>query len=166
MKANYNLAKRMNPNTKEKLWYAVPASKGVMDIDETARMAVADTTLSKGEYKHVMEVTSEKLMPLILSGITVTIGNLGKLRLSFSSTGVTDIEEFDAKTMIKGAKFIFTPSKEMKEALAGATFEMEGVVEDGVKYGSKASYYEVKGINPGGGTSTPGGGGSSDDGEL
>lgn len=100
MKANYNLAKRINPSTKEKLWYAVPASKGVMDIDETARMATADTTLSKGEYKHVMEVTGEKLMPLILSGITVTIGNLGKLRLSFSSTGVADIEEFDAKTMV------------------------------------------------------------------
>lgn len=166
MKANYNLAKRINPNTKEKLWYAVPASKGVMDIDETARMATADTTLSKGEYKHVMEVTGEKLMPLILSGITVTIGNLGKLRLSFSSTGVADIEEFDAKTMIKGAKFIFTPSKEMKEALAGATFEMEGVVEDGVKYGSKASYYEVKGTAPGGGTTEPGDGDGNDDGEL
>lgn len=31
MKAKYNLAKRVNPSTKEKMWYAVPASKGVMD---------------------------------------------------------------------------------------------------------------------------------------
>ena len=47
MKANFNLAKRMNPSTKEKLWYAVPASKGVMDIDETAKMTVADTRCRK-----------------------------------------------------------------------------------------------------------------------
>ena len=166
MKANYNLAKRYNPHTKEKLWFAVPASKGVMDADETARMAVADTTLSKGEYKHVMEVTSEKLMPLLLSGITVTIGNLGKLRLSFGSEGVADIEDYDATTMNKNPKFIFTPSKEMKEALSGATFELEGVVEDGVKYGSKASYYEVKGGAPGGGTTEPGGEDSGEDGGL
>ena len=78
MKANYNLAKRINPKTKEKMWYAVPASKGTMDADETAKISVADTTLSKGEYKHVMEVSSEKLIPFILGGISVTIGNLGK----------------------------------------------------------------------------------------
>ena len=49
MKANFNLAHRMNPQAKEKMWYAVPSSKGVRDADETATMAVADTTLSKGE---------------------------------------------------------------------------------------------------------------------
>lgn len=166
MKANYNLAKRINPSTKEKLWYAVPASKGLMDADETAKMAVADTTLSKGEFKQVMELVGEKLMPLLLTGITITLPGFGKLRLSLSSEGVENIEDFNAQTMIKTPKLIYVPSKEIKEALQNATFELEGIVEDGVKYGSKASYYEVKGINPGGGTSTPGGGGSSDDGEL
>lgn len=166
MKANYNLAKRINPSTKEKLWYAVPASKGTMDEDETARMAVADTTLSRGEYKHAMEVASEKLMPLILSGITVSIGSLGKLRLSFGSTGVANLEEFDAKSMIKNAKFVFTPSKEMKEALAGATFEVDGVVEEGIKYGSIQSYRKVKGLDTGGGEEGGGSTGDGGDGEL
>ena len=55
MKANYNLAKRINPSTKELLWYAVPSSKGVMDATETAKTAVGNTTLSKGEFNHVME---------------------------------------------------------------------------------------------------------------
>ena len=149
MKANYNLAKRINPKTKEKMWYAVPASKGTMDIDETAKIAVADTTLSKGEYKHVMEVTSEKLIPFILSGISVTIGSLGKLRLSFGSTGAEEIADFNPQTMIKNAKFVFTPSKELKEALASASFELEGIVEDGVKYGSAKSYRLAKGLDTG-----------------
>ena len=67
MKANYNLAKRKEPQTKAVKWYAMPASKGAMDEDETAQMAVADTTLSKGEYKYAMEISTEKLIPLILS---------------------------------------------------------------------------------------------------
>lgn len=149
MKAKYNLAKRMNPSTKEKLWYAVPASKGVMDEDETA--AMADTTLSKGEYKHVMEVTSEKVIPMILNGITVTIGSLGKLRLSFGSKGAAELADFNPQTMLQNAKFVFSPSKELKTALTGATFELEGIVEDGIKYGSTQSYRKAKGLDTGGG---------------
>ena len=158
MKANFNLALRVNPQTKEKQWYAVPASKGALDADETAAMAVADTTLSKGEYKHAMEVTSEKLIAMLLSGVTITIGDLGKLRLSFGSKGAASIDEFDTVTMIQNPKIIFTPSKKLKSAIEQATFEVEGVVEDGIKYGSLASYRKVKGLAPGGGTTEPGGG--------
>jgi len=39
---------------------------------------------------------------------------------------------------------VFTPSKELKAALAEAEFELEGVVEDGVKYGTMASYKAAK----------------------
>ncbi len=165
MKANFNLVKRINPLKKdEQLWYAAPASKGALDADETAALAVADTTLSKGEFKHAMEVSTEKLAPAILRGISVTIGNLGKLRLSFGSKGAASIEDFDAQRMIKNAKFIFTPSKELKAALASATFEVEGVVEDGVKYGSVASYRKAKGLPAQGGGA--GGGGGEESGPL
>ena len=174
MKANYNLVKRVNPAKraeKELLWYALPASKGAMDADETARMAVADTTLSKAEFKSVMEVASEKLIPLILSGISVTIGDLGKLRLSFGSQGVENMDDFDPQTMIKNVKFVFTPSATLKAALSQATFEQEGIVEDGIKYGSKLSYQKAKGLvaddgsdddsqqGSGGGQTQPGGSG-------
>ena len=142
MKANFNLAYRINPQTKEKMWYAVPSGKGVLDADETAAMAVADTTLSKGEYKHVMEVTSDKLISMVLSGITITIGDLGKLRLSFGSKGAASIDEFDTVTMIQNPKIIFTPSKKLKSAIEH----------------SLASYRKVKGLAPGGGTTEPGGG--------
>ena len=125
MKANYNLTKRRDPSTKTMKWYAAPAGKGAMDADETAKMAVADTTLSKAEFKSVMEVASEKLIPLILSGISVTIGDLGKLRLSFGSQGVENMDDFDPQTMIKNVKFVFTPSATLKAALSQATFEQE-----------------------------------------
>ena len=162
MKADFNYAKRIDPQTKEQKWYAVPASKGSMDADETAEMAVADTTLSKGEFKHVMEVATEKLIPLILSGISVTIGDLGKLRLSFGSKGVENMDDFDAETMIQNAKIIFTPSTTLKEAIKTAQFEAEGVVEDGIKYGTILSYKKAKGLVPDdGGTQQPGTGGGT-----
>ena len=110
MNASFNLVYKVNPKTKEKMWYAVPASKGLLDVDETAKMAVADTTLSKGEYKYAMEVTNDKLVSLILSGLTISIGDLGKLRLSFGSKGAATIDEFDARTMIQNVKFIFSRS--------------------------------------------------------
>ena len=154
MKANFNLALRVNPQTKEKMWYAVPNGKGVLDADETAEMAVADTTLSKGEYKYAMEATTDKLISMVLSGITITIGDLGKLRLSFGSKGASTIDAFDTATMIQNPKIIFTPSKKLKAALANAQFEVEGVVEDGIKYGSMASYRKAKGITDG---TAPGG---------
>lgn len=146
MKARYNLVKRIDPQTKKAKWYAVPVSKGTMDEDETAKMATADTTLSKGEYKYSMEVTSEKLIELVVSGITITIGKLGKLRVSFGSKGAENIEDFDILSMIQNQRFVFTPSKELKNALGNATFELEGVVEDGIKYGSLKSYLKAKGL--------------------
>lgn len=171
MKANYNLTKRRDPSTKTMKWYAAPAGKGAMDADETAKMAVADTTLSKAEFKSVMEVASEKLIPLILSGISVTIGDLGKLRLSFGSQGAENMDDFDPQTMIKNVKFVFTPSATLKSALSQATFEQEGIVEGGIKYGSKLSYQKAKGLvaddgsdddsqqGSGGGQTQPGGSG-------
>jgi len=147
MKAKYNLALRKDlasEGKKGRKWYAIPVLKGTLDADESAKLAVANTTLSRSEFKHVMEVAAEKLVPAVLRGISVTIGSLGKLRLSFGSEGVADIDDFDSQTMMRNVKFVFTPSKELKAALADATFELEGVVEDGVKYGSMASYKAAK----------------------
>lgn len=157
MNLNYNLVKRYDPSDPEKkamLWYAAPAYRGVKDEDETAREATVDTTISKAEFKHVMEVASEKLIPSILSGISVTIGKIGKLRISFGSEGVENMADFDPQTMIKNVKFIFTPSSELKSSLTNLSFELAGIVEDGVKYGTKQSYMKAKGILPDGSTTT------------
>ena len=83
------------------LWYASPAQRGTMDEDETAYRATVNTTLSKAEFKHAMEAASEKLIPLVVSGISVTFGKIGKLRLSFGSEGVENMSDFDPQTMIK-----------------------------------------------------------------
>ena len=79
--------------------------------------------------------------------------------------------------MIKNVKFVFTPSATLKSALSQATFEQEGIVEGGIKYGSKLSYQKAKGLvaddgsdddgqQGSGGQTQPGGGsGSGESGE-
>ena len=81
------------------------------------------------------------------------------------------MDDFDPQTMIKNVKFVFTPSATLKAALSQATFEQEGIVEDGIKYGSKLSYQKAKGLvtddgsdddsqqGSGGGQTQPGGSG-------
>ena len=98
-------------------------------------------------------------------------GGTGFATVSFGSQGVENMDDFDPQTMIKNVKFVFTPSATLKAALSQATFEQEGIVEDGIKYGSKLSYQKAKGLvaddgsdddsqqGSGGGQTQPGGSG-------
>ena len=159
MKANYKLVKRVNPasESKEKLWYATPASKGIMSEDQVATTVTRNTTTARSEFKNAFELASEVLPELLLSGISVKLGKLGTLRFSFGSKGVARPEDFNA-SLIKNAKFIFTPSTALKEAITRATFENVGVVEDGFTYASLQAYkdYQVN-KRPGGTTGEDGG---------
>jgi nucleoid DNA-binding protein len=55
-------------------------------------------------------------------GKSVNLGDFGTLRLSFSSKGVDDPKEFNTN-MISGAKIIFTPSSELRDAIKKVKFE-------------------------------------------
>ena len=88
----------------------------------------------------------------------------GWLRLSFGSEGVEDLTQFDAATMIKNVKIVFTPSKAlMAEIRKDLVFENAGVVEEGFTFPTTKAYLDYKQT---GQLPTPGGsgtGGSDDD---
>ena len=104
-------------------------------------------------------------IPLQLQlGNSVQLGKLGTLRLSFGSVGVEDVDQFNAATMIKNVKVIFTPSKELMSSIKdGLSFENVGVVDNGFTYASTRAYKEAKGQ---GGGSGSGSGGSGGEGSL
>ena len=97
-------------------------------------------------------------------GNSVQLGELGWLRLSFGSEGVEDLTQFDAATMIKNVKIVFTPSKAlMAEIRKDLVFENAGVVEEGFTFPTTKAYLDYKQT---GQLPTPGGsgtGGSDDD---
>lgn len=147
MKIKYNLVRRLDPTSesKEMKWYAVPVSSGSLTMDETAQIAMNNTSLINEDFKYVMNASVDNLLPAILFGRSVTLGKWGKFRLSFGSEGVDDIDEFDPERMIKNIKLVQTPSVDLKQMIQDVTFELEGIVEDGIKYGSKESYLRAKG---------------------
>jgi hypothetical protein len=53
---------------------------------------------------------------------SVSLGDLGTLRLSFSSEGVEKPEDFNV-SMISGVKVVFIPSVELKKQLVDIKFE-------------------------------------------
>lgn len=164
MKSNFKLVKRMDPKTKAYKWYAIPAQKGTMTEDDVAEVSTRNTTIARHELKGSLEVLSESVPSMLLGGNSVRIGKMGTLRLSFGSEGVENIDDFDT-SMIRNMKIIFTPSKELKEALQNPTFENAGVVEEGFTFASMKAYKEFQvSARPEG--SNPGGSGSGSDGGI
>lgn len=164
MKSNFKLVKRMDPKTKAHKWYAIPVQKGTMTEDDVAEVSTRNTTIARHELKGSLEVLSESVPGMLLSGNSVRIGKMGTLRLSFGSEGVENIDDFDT-SMIRNMKIIFTPSKELKEALQNPTFENAGVVEAGFTFASMKAYKEFQvSARPEG--SKPGGSGSGGDGGI
>ena len=87
------------------------------------------------------------------------LGGLG------SSAADADIAQFDAGSMIKKVKVVFTPSKELMAAIkSGLEFENAGVVEAGFTFPSTKAYLEYKSTGQLPVPSTPTGGGGEEEG--
>lgn len=143
---DFKFVRRVNPvkRSDPAKWYAIPAGRKMLEADEVAGAATLNTTISKGEMKASFEALSEVAPGMLDQGFTIKLGDLGHIALSFGSTGVDNIADFDAATMIKNPKIIFTPSKKLKEAIKQASYRNVGVVENGFTYASVKDYQKFQ----------------------
>lgn len=161
----YKLVKRGHPGKPDspKKWYATPLSESPQTVKVMTRVATENTTLAPKELEAALELLGNYARQQLLQGHSVKVGDLGTLRITIQSEGVEDITQYNPQTMIKGARILFTPSKEFRDAVINnLQFENGGVLDGNVNYASLADYKRAKGIS--GGTTTepeePGGGGS------
>lgn len=161
----YKLVQRKHPSNPDapKKWYATPLSASPQSVKVMTRVATENTTLAPKELEAALELLGNYARQQLLQGHSVKVGDLGTLRITIQSEGVEDITQYNPQTMIKGARILFTPSKEFREAVINnLQFENGGVLDGNVNYASLADYKRAKGIS--GGTTTepeePGGGGS------
>ncbi len=120
----YKLVERknpQNPNAKGKL-YAAPAPDGRVTQNELKKEIVQLSSLSKGDVSNVIESFIDVIPKYLLMGKSVSLGELGTLRLSFSSEGVESAEEFTV-SKISGVRVLFTPSPSLRKSLTDITFE-------------------------------------------
>jgi predicted histone-like DNA-binding protein len=119
----YKLTKRSNPQDRtEEKWYASPITDGRVTKTELAKEIVAISSLGRGDVSNVIESLLDVVPKYLLMGKSVSLGEIGTLRISFSSKGVENPDDF-VVGMISGAKIIFTPSVELKKQIANITFE-------------------------------------------
>lgn len=170
--ARYKFVQRKTPLKQQEnpLWYAIPVTTQRLATRNICKNVARNTTLSASELELAFSIVCDAVPEQLAAGNSVQLGRLGWMRLSFGSEGVADIKDFDAATMMKNIKVVFTPSKElMEEIKKDISFENVGVVENGFTFATTRAYEEYKetGQLPvEGGAQTPGTGGGSDDGEL
>ena len=121
----YRKIVRTNPQapTAPGKYYAQPVAEGTVTKKTLAEDLVLISSLSRGDISSVIENLIDILPKYLLMGKSVQLGELGTLRVSFSSEGAETKDELNTK-MIRGRKVLFTPGKLLKEALPKLTFEL------------------------------------------
>ena len=119
----YKLIQRTSPQDRTTVkWYASPVNDGKILKSDLAREIVNMSSLSRGDVSNVIENLIDIIPKYLLMGKSISLGELGTLRVSFGSDGVDDTAQFSA-TKIKGVKIIFTPGVELKKELKTIRFE-------------------------------------------
>lgn len=120
----YKLVQKANPlepDTKRK-WYASPIKAGTINNYQLSKGIASKSFLARGAVVNVIENMVDEIPRYLIEGYSVNLNNFGTLRLSLSSEGVTNPEEF-TPTNIKNMKVVFTPSPELKKTLQSIHFE-------------------------------------------
>jgi predicted histone-like DNA-binding protein len=126
----YKLIQRANPQDRTQAkWYASPVNDGKITKTDLAKEVVNISALSRGDVSSVIENLLEILPKYLLMGKSVSLGELGALRVFFGSEGVEDEKDFSV-SKISGVKIVFTPGVELKKQLGDIHFEMEAKPKD------------------------------------
>lgn len=158
----YKLVKKSNPQdlNAPKKWYAIAVSEVAQTVKGMTRAATENTTTAPIEMEAALDLLGKYARHQLQQGHIVRVGNLGTLRVTFKSDGVEDIAEFNASSMIRNPRIVFTPSKEFRESvLQGIQFQNGGVSDEGISYASVSDYKLAKGMAGGRGADEPSGDG-------
>ncbi|MDY3316325.1 HU family DNA-binding protein [Riemerella anatipestifer] len=106
----------------DKKWYATPVSSGEKTLTDLTKDIEKISTVSGADIRAVLYALVDVMQSSLANGQIVRLGELGSLRISFSSEGKATEKEVTANA-IKQAKVIFTPAKGIKDTLATLTYE-------------------------------------------
>ena len=120
----YKLVQKGNPSdlSAPKKYYANHVSSGRKTLRDISRDIEDRSSLSRGDISNVLENLVDQVPKYLLDGQTVSLGDLGSLRLSISSEGAEKAKDFNAM-MVRNVRIVFTPGKLLKQEVAKARFE-------------------------------------------
>ena len=141
--AKFKLTQKKNPMKKDEpaKWYAIPSVVNRLTTRTVCKVVTRNTTTAPTEAESTFNLVCDGIVHELQQGNSVQLGELGWLRLSFGSEGVEDLTKFDAASMIKNLKVVFSPSKTLLSSIEqGLQFENVGVVSEGFTFPSTKSY--------------------------
>jgi predicted histone-like DNA-binding protein len=119
----YKLIQRANPLDRSQVkYYATPVIDGNISKSELTKDIAAISSMSRGDVSNVIEGMRDITPKYVKMSKSISLGELGSLRVSFGSEGVDKVEDFNVN-MIKDVRYIFTPSQELKQQLKDIHFE-------------------------------------------
>ena len=95
--------------------YAIPKYSGYADLAHLCKLISARCTASSADVKAVLDSLLFVLDLELQAGRIVQLGELGNFRLSLSSEGTTERDDF-SESKLRKARVIFTPGEADKEA--------------------------------------------------
>ena len=143
--AKFKLTQKKNPQDKAApaKWYAIPSVVNRLTTRTVCKVVTRNTTTAPTEAESTFNLVCDGIVHELQQGNSVQLGELGWLRLSFGSEGVEDLTKFDAASMIKNLKVVFSPSKTLLSSIEqGLQFENVGVVSEGFTFPSTKSYLQ------------------------
>lgn len=130
MSIKYRLVKRKNMSQgagpDEKLLYVQARTLGEMSFDMLCKQIASLSTASVGDVELVIRGLVSVATDALLRGESVSLGALGRLRVSLGSQGVATEEEFST-ALIRKPRYVFTPGSDLK--LAASKMSVERMTE-------------------------------------
>ena len=120
---NFQLKERVNPQapTETRKHYAFAQNQGAVNLRQLAKRISRESTISIMDTMAVLEGLLQVIPDLLSDGKIVRLGDLGTFRLTISSNGVEDPDDFN-NSMIKGVNLKFRPGAEFRDHLNNVKF--------------------------------------------
>ena len=117
MAVKYLLAQKGNPGdaAAPKKFYATPAPRNKTTVKEINKDISEISPLNYGDICNVLNNFVQLISKYLANGNIVSLGELGNLRLNFSSEGALTEDSFSPAKIGK-LKIVFTPGPDLKKA--------------------------------------------------
>lgn len=127
MSIKYNIVQRGEPGVPgggTKKYYAIANSRGTIGIDELTTEIASLSTVNGADVQAVLFGLMETITKFLDKGNGIELGDLGYLRVSFSSEGA-ETEEEVSPAAITRRRILFRPGKKLRKMLKGLEFTSE-----------------------------------------
>ena len=121
MAIKYAVAKAISGKERKENYYARAQYDGVTSIDDIAQLIEQISAISVGDVLSVLNTLGKIVAVELANGRIVDLGDLGRIRLSLRSKGMSKPEEVKRETIL-ATRAVFVPGPALRTQQQGLRF--------------------------------------------